>query len=164
MLLYTMALTWIEKSDRYCWNNFSQSFITQIATRSPTRLRFASARHYKTWQSASLINYTGQPNSNIMNGWTNLNHDDPARYRSRQACHSLNRPTQTQRPNRASQHNQIRVLQKPNPRALGNPLRCDHTAKINQPKHNHNVITSSQPKSASTATCFTTLHLAKRVA
>jgi len=21
-----MALTWIKKSDRYCWNNFSQSF------------------------------------------------------------------------------------------------------------------------------------------
>jgi len=30
MLLYTMALTWIKKSDRYCWNNFSQSFIHPI--------------------------------------------------------------------------------------------------------------------------------------
>jgi len=25
-----MALTWIKKSDRYCWNNFSQSYITLI--------------------------------------------------------------------------------------------------------------------------------------
>jgi len=30
MLLYTMALTWIKKSDRYCWNNFSQSYITLL--------------------------------------------------------------------------------------------------------------------------------------
>jgi len=90
-------LTWIERSDRYCWNNFSQSFITifhksskvndtQIP-QSQHQTPAAKANQIKVKKSKVEANQTKYLSAKI----ANKKHNEREKYRSKPASNTSKR-------------------------------------------------------------------------